>query len=156
MQIIRIGAAILAAISLTAPALAETVTCESVNGRERFCPANTRGGVHLSSQFSREGCYQGDTWGYDRGGIWVSGGCRAQFQTGYSGSNWHGDNNYYHGDGRHESNDGAKGQLRSAQSLGRRRLQRRPARTSPVPVRLTISRTGTRAAMQVGRTGHAG
>jgi hypothetical protein len=118
MQIIRIGAAILAAISLTAPALAETVTCESVNGRERFCPANTRGGVHLSSQFSREGCYQGDTWGYDRGGIWVSGGCRAQFQTGYSGSNWHGDNNYYHGNGRHESNDGAKAAIAIGAILG--------------------------------------
>ncbi|HAH10526.1 MAG TPA: hypothetical protein DCL54_01310 [Alphaproteobacteria bacterium] len=27
-------------------------------------------------------CFQGDTWGYDRGGIWVSNGCAARFQLG--------------------------------------------------------------------------
>jgi hypothetical protein len=118
MQFIRTGAAILAAISLTAPALAETITCESIDGRERYCSANTRGGVYLSNQLSRDGCYQGDTWGYDRHGIWVSGGCRAQFQTGYGGSNWYGDNNYYSGNDRKSSNDGAKAAVAIGAILG--------------------------------------
>jgi hypothetical protein len=102
------GAALLMMASITMPALAETITCESRDGRERFCPANTRGGVYLSAQLSREGCYQGDTWGHDRNGIWVSGGCRAQFQTGYGGNNWHQSNDYYSDRNRHSSNDGAK------------------------------------------------
>jgi Protein of unknown function (DUF3011) len=119
MQPIRTAAAILAAFSLAAPAIAETITCESVNGRERYCPANTRGGVYLSNQLSREGCYQGDTWGHDRNGIWVSGGCRAQFQTGYGGSNWHSDNNYYSdSNNRHSSNDGAKAAVAIGAILG--------------------------------------
>lgn len=117
MQIIRTGAAILAAFALTAPALADSITCES-DGRERYCPINTRGGVYLSSQLSRTGCYQGDTWGYDRGGVWVSGGCRAEFQTGYSGSNWHNDNDYYSGNDRKSSNDGAKAAVAIGAILG--------------------------------------
>ena len=118
MQSIRTAAALLAAFSLTAPAIAETIICESTNGRERFCPANTRGGVYLSNQLSREGCYQGDTWGQDRGGIWVSGGCRAEFQTGYGGSNWHGDNDYYSDRNRHSSNDGGKAAVAIGAILG--------------------------------------
>jgi hypothetical protein len=115
---VRTVAALLASFSLTAPALAETVRCESLNGRERYCPANTRGGVYLSNQLSREGCYQGDTWGHDRGGVWVSGGCRAEFQTGYGGSNWHGDNDYYAGNDRNRNNDGAKAAVAIGAILG--------------------------------------
>jgi hypothetical protein len=118
MQFLPKGIALLAIASLTAPALAETITCESINGRERFCPANTRGGVYLQSQLSRDGCYQGETWGYDRGGIWVSGGCRARFHTGYSGNNWHRDNDYYGDSNRHDSNDGAKAAIAIGAILG--------------------------------------
>jgi hypothetical protein len=119
MHLIRTGAAVLAAFSLTAPAIAETIRCESVNGRERYCPGNTRGGVYLSNQLSREGCYQGNTWGYDRGGVWVSGGCRAEFQTSYGGSNWHGDNNYYSDrNNRSSNNDGAKAAIAIGAILG--------------------------------------
>jgi Protein of unknown function (DUF3011) len=63
-------------------ALADDFVCESHNYREQFCPANTRGGVTLVNQFSSDGCYQGQTWGWDPGGVWVSGGCRAEFVTG--------------------------------------------------------------------------
>jgi hypothetical protein len=118
MRHVMKGAALLMLTSIAVPALAETITCESVNGRERFCPANTRGGVYLSSQLSREGCYQGDTWGYDRGGVWVSGGCRAQFQTGYGGNNWHQSNDYYSDRNRHDSNDGAKAAVAIGAILG--------------------------------------
>ncbi len=111
--------ALLAALSLAAPALAESITCESNNGRERYCPANTRGGVTLSSQLSRDGCYQGDTWGYDRSGIWVSGGCRATFHTGsYSGNNWHESNDYYADKNRSSNYDGAKAAIAIGAILG--------------------------------------
>jgi hypothetical protein len=102
-------AALAIGIGATAPALADTIRCESQNGRERFCAANTRGGVTLSSQLSRDGCYQGETWGYDRRGIWVSGGCRAEFWTGgYQGNNYYSGNDYYSDRNRGSSNDGAK------------------------------------------------
>lgn len=66
-----------------------TITCESRNGQYQSCAANTSGGVTLSRQLSSQGCWQGDTWGYDRNRVWVTRGCRAQFRVGgtSSGSN---------------------------------------------------------------------
>jgi hypothetical protein len=61
---------------------AETIRCESVNGRYQSCGVDTRGGVHLSRQLSSQGCWQNDSWGYDRNRIWVTNGCRAEFQVG--------------------------------------------------------------------------
>lgn len=116
MKIAALATAMLTAFAATAPALADTITCESTDGRERYCSANTRGGVVLSTQLSRNGCYQGETWGYDRHGIWVNSGCRAVFNTGgYDGYNYHSSNNYYGNDynnnnynnNHHSSNDGA-------------------------------------------------
>jgi Protein of unknown function (DUF3011) len=68
------------------PAMAQqVVTCSSDNGRRNFCPVDTRGGVTMVRQRSGSACRQGSTWGYDRRGIWVDRGCRADFQinTGY-------------------------------------------------------------------------
>ncbi|WP_448579508.1 DUF3011 domain-containing protein [Thermaurantiacus sp.] len=107
MPFVRTAVAIACAISLTTPGLAQSILCESVRGRENYCPVNTQGGVYLQSQLSRDPCYQGETWGYDRRGIWVSGGCRAWFEVGYSGNNWHYDNQYYDGQGRQKHNSGA-------------------------------------------------
>lgn len=59
-----------------------TITCESSGGQYRSCPIDTSGGVTLSRQLSREGCWQGDSWGYDRNRIWVNHGCRAEFRVG--------------------------------------------------------------------------
>lgn len=59
--------------------------CESRDERTQRCPADTRGGVRLVRQLSSTSCIQGQTWGYDRGGIWVSRGCRAEFVTGQGG-----------------------------------------------------------------------
>lgn len=56
--------------------------CESVDGAPRHCPADTRGGVRIARQLSRSACIEGSTWGYDDRGIWVDGGCRADFETG--------------------------------------------------------------------------
>ena len=70
-----------------APGLrAETVTCESRNGGYQSCQVDTRGGVTLSRQLSSQGCWENDTWGYDRNRIWVNNGCRAQFDVGGSSS----------------------------------------------------------------------
>jgi hypothetical protein len=44
------------------------------------------GGVRLSRQLSSQGCWQNDTWGYDRNRIWVDRGCRAEFQVGTQNS----------------------------------------------------------------------
>lgn len=58
------------------------VRCSSKDGRTRYCNVDTRGGVRIVRQESRSPCIQGRTWGYDRRGIWVAHGCRAQFQLG--------------------------------------------------------------------------
>ncbi len=109
MKSVSLAVATALTLAAAGPALAETVRCESDNGRERYCPINTRGGVTLSTQLSSSGCYQGDTWGYDRNGVWVSGGCRAEFSSGgYGGYNYHQSNDYYYGQERRSNNDGAK------------------------------------------------
>ena len=81
-----VAAAALATGLNAAPVRADTVVCESRDGQTNHCPADTRGGVRLVTQYSKHGCYQGDSWGYDRRSIWVSNGCRAQFQTGETSS----------------------------------------------------------------------
>ena len=64
-----------------------TIRCESQDGNYRSCPVSTTGGVTLTRQLSSKGCWQGDTWGYDRNRIWVTHGCRAEFRVGsHSGS----------------------------------------------------------------------
>lgn len=63
--------------------VAQTVVrCESTNGQRKYCRASTAGGVALRYQYSSEGCWKDDTWGYDGGGIWVTNGCRADFTLG--------------------------------------------------------------------------
>lgn len=87
---------LLGAVALfgTMPAVASTtVRCESTDGRWTACRVDTYGGVTLSRQLSRAGCWQGDTWGYDRNRIWVTNGCRAEFRVGGSGSSSSGGNN---------------------------------------------------------------
>jgi len=55
------------------------VRCESNDARTVYCRAETRRGVRLANQLSRAQCIQGQSWGYDGRGIWVSQGCRAEF-----------------------------------------------------------------------------
>ena len=63
-------------------AQARSLVCESEDRTTHYCAADTRGGVHLSTQFSKASCRQGSSWGYDSRGVWVSNGCRAQFDLG--------------------------------------------------------------------------
>ena len=59
------------------------VKCESnATSSRRHCPAITVGGVQLIRQLSKSQCIQHSTWGYDRNSVWVSQGCRAEFQLG--------------------------------------------------------------------------
>lgn len=77
-------------------ALFQEVYCASDDGRRNWCTADTRGGVRLVRQRSGSNCVQGRTWGYDRRGIWVDRGCRADFVT----------SNRYAGNGRDRDRDG--------------------------------------------------
>lgn len=54
------------------------VRCES-DGDYRHCRADFRNGVRLHRQLSRSSCRQNESWGYDRRGVWVDRGCRAEF-----------------------------------------------------------------------------
>lgn len=58
-----------------------TVQCSSDNMRRNYCEVDTRGGVRLIRQRSDAQCRQGYTWDYDRRGIWVDRGCRADFEV---------------------------------------------------------------------------
>jgi hypothetical protein len=64
------------------------VTCESTNGKRRYCQINDpRSQVDLVQQLSGSPCTRGVTWGNDGLGIWVDRGCRARFNvTAYSGT----------------------------------------------------------------------
>ena len=62
-----------------------TIRCESTDNNTRHCAIGTRGGVYLSRRLSDSPCTQGRTWGYDDRGIWVTGGCRAEFVVGAGG-----------------------------------------------------------------------
>src|SRR5688500_16604855 len=58
-----------------------TFRCESQDSRYRHCAVDTRGGVELIRGLSKTHCVEGRNWGYDRNGVWVSHGCRAEFRT---------------------------------------------------------------------------
>lgn len=70
----------------------QTVYCASDDGNRHSCNMNTNGGVRLTNQRSGSPCIQGQTWGWDRGGVWVDRGCRAEFTSG-NGGNWDGGGN---------------------------------------------------------------
>lgn len=59
-----------------------TITCSSERGNYTRCNENISRGdrVVMRRQLSNSGCWEGSTWGYDRNGIWVDGGCRAVFE----------------------------------------------------------------------------
>jgi hypothetical protein len=92
------GAIALAAVGLCSGALAQQghgydsgryydnrqvtlVRCESHDERTRYCTGDIRGDVRLVNQLSRSRCIEGRSWGWDRRGIWVTDGCRAEFEV---------------------------------------------------------------------------
>lgn len=74
---------VMAAGALALPRAAQAqyvVRCESVDFNDNYCPVNTGGGVRIVRQVSESDCYEGETWGYDRRGIWVTNGCAGDFE----------------------------------------------------------------------------
>lgn len=59
------------------------VRCASQNYSYNMCQIDTgRGGsVHVEQQISKTRCQRGRTWGFNRAGIWVDGGCEAVFRV---------------------------------------------------------------------------
>ena len=58
----------------------QTVRCESQDNHQRRCNVAVGRGVDIVRQLSDTRCVQGQTWGWDRSGVWVTGGCRAEFR----------------------------------------------------------------------------
>ena len=56
------------------------VRCESRDHRTSYCNVDTRGGVRLVRQLSDRSCVRGSNWGVNERGIWVTDGCRAEFE----------------------------------------------------------------------------
>jgi hypothetical protein len=54
-------------------------TCSSDDGRLHSCRVNTDAPIQFVRQRSDAQCVQGQTYGIDRGGVWVTNGCRADF-----------------------------------------------------------------------------
>jgi hypothetical protein len=57
----------------------QRITCSSDDGRRNWCDIGRARDVQLSRQISGSPCIQGRTWGIDGRGLWVDGGCRAEF-----------------------------------------------------------------------------
>ncbi len=77
------------------------VRCESRDNRTERCAVGGGGDIRLVRQLSSNACVRGRNWGTDSRGIWVSGGCRAEFSVGGYGG--YDDDRYGGGYG----NDGA-------------------------------------------------
>jgi hypothetical protein len=65
---------------------AQTIQCSSEGGRYRYCRVDTDNEVRLERRLSGARCNQGESWGYDRRGVWVDRGCRAEFRVGRGGN----------------------------------------------------------------------
>lgn len=73
------------------------IRCESRDNRTERCAASG-GDIRLVRQLSSNACVRGRNWGTDSRGIWVSGGCRAEFSvSGYNG--YDDDDRYGYGSG---------------------------------------------------------
>ena len=58
----------------------QIVECNSIRFQPARCNARINAGVQIDRVLGGE-CIQGRSWGWDRGGIWVSNGCRARFRV---------------------------------------------------------------------------
>lgn len=55
--------------------------CESKGRARRFCGITIEHGASMVRQLSGTPCEEGRTWGWDGDGVWVTGGCRAEFRV---------------------------------------------------------------------------
>lgn len=63
------------------PGVEQTIRCESQDGRMRRCDVRIQQGAQLIKQISNTRCVERQNWGWDRNGIWVNNGCRADFRV---------------------------------------------------------------------------
>ena len=59
----------------------ERLVCESYEKKDKECRIRVRHEVRLVKQKSVTACVEDRNWGWDRRGIWVSDGCRAEFRV---------------------------------------------------------------------------
>ncbi len=64
----------------------EGVICESRDGGYRECYTGFSNQPTLSNQLSSSSCIEGRSWGHRPGAVWVSNGCRGEFEEGDGGS----------------------------------------------------------------------
>jgi hypothetical protein len=110
-----------------AVALADQVTCESTDGKQKECDMNTRGDVRLVRQLSKSACTEGVSWGLNRHSVWVSNGCRGVFASddrgGDSDGRSRGGDDYPrgggHGGGRDDDHDRGRGRDDDGRGRGR-------------------------------------
>lgn len=57
------------------------LTCESKSNLRRECGVTVERKVTLVKQLSSKVCVEGQNWGWDRTGVWVDDGCRAEFSA---------------------------------------------------------------------------
>lgn len=82
-----------------------TFTCSSDNGLLHTCRANTDQPIQFVRQLSGAQCVQGQTYGIDRGAVWVTQGCRAEFEVmNQSADNQGYNNNGYYNQGTYGRN----------------------------------------------------
>src|SRR5262249_17154932 len=58
------------------------ILCTSPPGARILCAADTSAGVALVRSTGKAPCLLGESWGYDKNGIWVSDGCSGAFAAG--------------------------------------------------------------------------
>jgi hypothetical protein len=63
----------------------QVITCESRRGRRQVCETPGWRGIELVREHSRHACRAGQSYGFERGAIWVDNGCRADFARGRRG-----------------------------------------------------------------------
>ncbi|NED60724.1 DUF3011 domain-containing protein [Streptomyces sp. SID10244] len=59
----------------------ERLVCESYEKKDKECRIRVRHEVRLVKQKSVTACIEDQNWGWDRRGVWVSDGCRAEFRV---------------------------------------------------------------------------
>jgi hypothetical protein len=67
------------------PGNADTIRCESSDGRSKLCNTPWRGQSRLVRQLSSARCTEGSTWFSGPGNVTVNNGCRAEFGPGFGG-----------------------------------------------------------------------
>lgn len=65
----------------TGTGLPDRVVCESKSGERTECRVKVGAQVKLARQLSTAACTQGNTWGYGYGMVWVTKGCRGEFEV---------------------------------------------------------------------------